>query len=744
MFKALNSVRRLRSASGTAVKLSHTVGRKCSPLLPVSLHNHHIHAFPVQRMHHRYFSNNPTSETMEFQAETRKLLDIVTNSIYTDKEVFIRELISNASDALEKYRYKQVTGEVKGAVAAEGEGIPLEINIFTDDKTNTLTIVDNGIGMSKEELVANLGTIARSGSKQFVETLTNSTAGAEGDAGEGIIGQFGVGFYSSFMVSDSVEVESLSALDEHAIADGHRWSSDGTGLFQIDSVPVSELSEHFPGQRGARIVMHLKDSCKEYADAEKIKSIIKRYSNFVSFPVKVNGEVVNTVSAIWTLDKSSVTEGMYDEFYRFLANAYDKPRMRLHFRTDAPIDLKCLFYIPALHSEKFGMGRTEPGVNLYSRKVLIESKPQDLLPEWLRFVKGVVDSEDLPLSLSREKPQDSNLLRRIRDVITRKLLRFIADEAKNNPQDYREFYLEYHMFLKEGVCQDYAFMEQLSKLLLFESSKRDSGEVISFDDYISNMKPEQKHIYYLVAPNREAALSSPYYETFKAHDTEVLLLYNTIDDFVMSNVREFGGRTLTSAETSSIDLGGDDADKDDEAKEKEEAEDEEEKKKSDSSSEKKKNKPALSADQATDFCDWLTLALGDKVREVRVTKRLADSPAIVTDHESGALRRMMKMVEQANAGTSASNQLPPQVLEINPSHPLIHSLHGLKDDPNSRAVATLVAEQLLDNCLMAAGLVEDPRYMIPRLNDLLLATAVHHKQQQDQDQEGEEEEEEEK
>lgn len=666
------------------------------------------------------FSTSGEVENMEFQAETRKLLDIVTHSIYTDKEVFIRELISNASDALEKFRYSQVTGEVTVS-ANSGDPVPLEVNIITDPIANTLTIVDNGIGMSKEELVANLGTIARSGSKRFVESVEKSES-AGGDAANGIIGQFGVGFYSSFMVADAVSVESISAssLSHESEGVANKWSSDGSGTFQVEAVAPASLND-MHGKHGSKVVMKLKESCKEYSDSEKIKEIIKKYSNFVSFPIKIDGETVNTVSAIWAEDKSNVTEEQYGEFYKFISSGFDSPKYRLHFRSDAPIDLKVLFYVPTFHEEKFGMGRTALGVNLYSRKVLIESKPKDLLPEWLRFIKGAVDSEDLPLSLSREKPQDSGLLRRIRDVLTRKLLRFFSDEMKNNLDSYKEFYLEYHMFLKEGVCQDYQFVEQLSKLLLFDSST--AGEVVSLDSYLSRCSPDQKHIYYLVAPNREAALKSPYYETFKKHDREVLFLYNTIDDFVMSNIKTFGGKTLTSAETSTVDLASEMKGTKEGS---EDSKNEKDDKSDDSNNANKKATPStadivtLTDTEASDFCAWMTSTLGSKVREVRVTKRLSDSPAIVTDHQSGALRRMMKMVEQANAGAAAEAELPPQVIEVNPSHPLIVRMYAQKDDP--RSSAHLVAEQLLDNCLIAAGLIEDPRYMLPRLNDLLLAT----------------------
>ena len=362
------------------------------------------------------------------------------------------------------------------------------------------------------------------------------------------------------------------------------------------------------------------------------------------------------MSAIWVQDKKSVTTAQYEDFYKFIANAYDKPKYTLHFRADAPIDLKCLFFVPSFHTEKFGMGRMEAGVNLYSRKILIENKPKDLLPEWLRFVKGVVDSEDLPLSLSREKPQDSNLLKRIRDVLTRKLIRFLDEQARDDPVKYKEFYIEYNYFLKEGVCHDYKFMDQISKLLYFESSALDGGTLTSFDEYLSRCPPEQKAIYYLVAPSREvgvtlfcvflfedfvlilnfpfalpciphsssnlcsslqpilhfpsdgtqAALASPYYETFRKHKKEVLLLYSSIDDFVMSNIKTFSGRALTSAETSSIDLGEvptDEADKD-------------------TDKEKEVKSSTLSDAQCDDLCAWFRLKLGEKkVRTVKTTKR---------------------------------------------------------------------------------------------------------------------------
>jgi TNF receptor-associated protein 1 len=625
MLRSLRLPRRVLSVpSLQSLSLSQPVS--VAPSLPSACTRSlsHVPLFrPAVHLHLSRASYTPSSrslssqaETMEFQAETRKLLDIVTNSIYTDKEVFIRELISNASDALEKYRYNQV----KGSVLPTATNTSPEIRITANSIDKTLVIEDSGIGMTREELISNLGTIARSGSKAFVEEAKQKGEGST----EGIIGQFGVGFYASFMVADEVIVDSVSAISaSDNTPRAHRWTSQGYGNYTIQSLDNVEGLQH-----GTRITLKLKSTCEDFLETDKLKSIVQRYSNFVSFPIKLNNDVLNTVSAIWTKAPSEVTEPQYKDFFRFLAHS-DNYRYKLHYRTDAPIDLKCLFYIPEQHEEKYGLGRMQPGVNLYSRKVLIEARPRDLLPDWCRFIKGVVDSEDLPLSLSREKPQDSALLRRIRDTLVRKLLRYLSDEAKNRPEDYEKFYQEYHVFLKEGVCSDYAYMELLSKLLRFESNQVDGGKLISLDDYISRCAPEQKEVYYLVAPSRSAALASPYYESFKVHNKEVLLLYNAIDEFVMSNLKSYAGRDLVSAETSNIDFGS--------APEKEA-----EKKEEDSAASSAATK--LTDTEAQELCGYLSLVLGQKVRSVKVTHRLHDSPAIVTDHESAALRRMMRLV----------------------------------------------------------------------------------------------------
>lgn len=376
-------------------------------------------------------------EKKEFQAETRQLLDIVTNSLYTDKEVFVRELISNASDALEKLRYLESTN----TKVLQPER-PLEIRITTNETNHTITITDSGLGMTASEIVDNLGTIARSGSKNFVKSLKEKSSTS---AETNIIGQFGVGFYASFMVCEKVEVFSQS----HTGAPASYWVSDGLGQYEISGADKVN--------RGTKIILTLKPAAYEFAIRHNIERIVKKYSNFVGFPIYLNEEKVNTVRAIWLDDKSSITPIQYEEFYRHLTNSFDKPCYTHHYHTDAPLSIHALFYIPESNGAKFGLGgRPEPSVNLYSRKVLIQAKCPTILPEWLSFVKGVVDSEDIPLNISRETMQDSALIKRIKGVLTRKLLNFLDTEGIKNPTAYNKFFAEFSNFFKEGIVSDSA------------------------------------------------------------------------------------------------------------------------------------------------------------------------------------------------------------------------------------------------------------------------------------------------
>jgi len=488
-----------------------------------------------------------------------------------------------------------------------------------------------------------------------------------------IIGQFGVGFYSCFMVSDKVEVFTLTG-DADKDVNAWHWSSAGEGSF--------DLAKAEGVTRGTKIIVHLKESCKEFSTKHQVEGIVKKYSNFVGFPIHLNGERLNTVGAVWAKEPSSVTEEEHTGFYRHVANAYDSPTYRLHFRTDAPIDINALFYFPERHMEKYGMGRLDPGVALYSRKVLIEDQCKQLLPDWLRFVKGVVDSEDIPLNISRENMQDSALINRMRTVLTKKAIRHLASEAKKDSEKYHVWFTEFGNFMKEGVCTDFSNKNEIAKILRFDSSSA-QDEFISLDEYVSRMPPSQKNIYYLNAPSRDVALVSPYYECFEKEGIEVLFLYSTIDDFVMKNLGKYNKRTLMSAESGAVDF----LDKD---------------KKEDVDQE-----PLL---------DFFTKALGDKVQSVKVTNRPINSPAIIVDHESSSYRKMLQYVNDSSAQAGAA-QVAKQKLEINPEHNVCKKLISLKD--SNPDMAHLIVEQVFDNALMAADILDKPQMMLDRLNKIL-------------------------
>ena len=609
--------------------------------------------------------SNTTPQTFEFQAEIKQLLDIVIHSLYTEKEIFVRELISNASDALEKLRHTRITEQ-----DIHDEKLEPEINVTTDDKAKRITIQDFGIGMTRDELVRNLGTIAHSGSKAFLKAL-----GEGAQKNSNLIGQFGVGFYSAFMVAKSVKVYARSWRKDEP---GHVWSSEGAGSYTI------EPSEG--ERRGAKIVIELKDDCGEFAQYWRIKEILERYSAFVSFPISLNGKRVNTVQALWLRNKSEIKEEEYTEFYKFQAHAHDEPRLRLHFNADAPLTINALLFTPKENTEKLGLSRLEPAVALYCRKVLIDAKPKDLLPEWLRFLKGVVDSEDLPLNISRETMQDKSLVEKLNRVITKRFLKFLEEEARNRAEGYDAFYKEFGVFLKEGAALDFTHKEQLTKLLRFESSLTEKGKTTSLADYVSRMNSEQKEIYYLVGPSRAALESGPYLEGFKARNLEVLLCYEAVDEYVMNNVREFDGRKLTAADHADVKL-----------------------------ADLPKPEGALGEEQIKDLAKWLKDTLGERVAEVKSSDRLVDSPVLALNADkfmSPHMRRMMKAMNRDGADT------PLRVnLEFNPRHAVIKRLFETHTANPDRA--RLVAEQLLDNALIAAGLLEDPTSMVARLNKLL-------------------------
>ena len=627
----------------------------------------------------------------EFQADTRQLLDIVASSLYSEKEVFIRELISNASDAIEKFRYLKITGEMH---LNNSDREPL-IEIETDKIANTITFRDNGIGMTSGEMVQNLGTIARSGSKAFLqeisEKISKDKEAATPSDPESIIGQFGVGFYSAFMVADKIEVFSKSSMEGDA---AHHWSTDGSGTYVVrEADGVAD---------GTKIVVHLKSNCTEFSDETQVKEVVKKFSSFVGSTLTLNGTKANDLRPVWLMDPKEVDVDTHEDFYRYVANAVDKPRFVHHFRTDAPMDIRALLYVPESRPGLFETSREgDTGVALYCRKVLIKSKTENIVPKWMRFVKGVVDSEDIPLNLSRELLQDSAQIRKLRTVITNKFLRFLGDKAKKDSRSFLEFYKDYGFFLKEGIItgtEQYE-KEEIAKLLRFESSSEEEGKLVSIPEYCSRMKPGQRDIYYLAAPSRQLAETSPYFEAMKKDEAEILFCYEPYDELVLMQLQQFDNKRMKSAEKEMReDIKDDKAPKED-------------------------GKETLDAAASDSLSDWMKTQLGTKTSKVKVTRRLESHPCAITVEEMAAARHFIKTQGTNFTEEQRYNILQPQ-LEINPSHPIINKLASLRT--SNPKLASLVTEQLFANAMVGAGLVEDPRTILRSMNELLSEALTKH------------------
>ena len=605
------------------------------------------------------------TEKHEFQAEVRRLMDIVINSLYTDREIFIRELVSNASDALEKLRYIQLTEK-----EIYDEALPLEIEISTSSEDNTITFTDYGIGMSRKELVENLGTIARSGSRSFLEAVEKS-----GTEGGDLIGQFGVGFYSSFMAADSVEVltRGYRKNSEHLV-----WRSRGDGTFEI-----TKGKGH---RRGTKVIVSLREEAREFSDPDTVREVLKKYSAFVPFPLKLNGEQINTTEAVWLRSKSEITDQEYGGFYRFQTNSFDEPRYRLHFSSEAPIDMNVLLFVPEDNMERLGFGRMDPAVSLYSRRVLIDAAPKNLLPEWARFLKGVVDSADIPLNISRETMQDSSLVKKLNSAITKRFLKFLEQSLADDSKSYSDFYSKFGFFIKEGVASDFEHREQLRGLLRFESSQGGEGELVSFEDYLSRMGEGREQIYYLLGSAREALEKSPHMEFFRKEDIEVLFIYEPIDEFVMSTLGEYGEKKIVSADSVDIDVVDSDA----------------------------QGSSAGPSEEERSLCGWMKEVLGDRVGDVRVSRRLVDSPAAAFNSDSTMTQGMRRIMKNLNAGPDVRSVVR---LEINSEHALIKNLVSMREKDSE--FAGVVVEQLFDNALLSAGYMENPASMVGRINSLL-------------------------
>lgn len=624
------------------------------------------------------------SETLGFQAEVKQLLHLMIHSLYSNKEIFLRELVSNASDACDKLRFEAI--DQPGLLEGDGE---LAIRVGYDKAARTITISDNGIGLSRDEAVANLGTIARSGTREFFSQLTGDK---QKDAQ--LIGQFGVGFYSSFIVADKVTV--LSRRAGLAANEAIRWESDGQGEFSI--APAEKAG------RGTDVVLHLRADEDELLNGWKLREILRRYSDHISLPIRmakedwdaekgeqVKGdelETVNQANALWTRNKSDITDEQYREFYKTVSHDYDDPLAWTHNRVEGRSEYTQLLYVPKHAPFDLWDRDARRGVKLYVKRVFIMDDAEQLLPSYLRFVRGVIDSADLPLNLSREILQESRDVRAIREGSAKRVLSLLEDMAENKAEDYATFWTEFGQVLKEGTGEDAANRERIARLLRFASTHDgEQAQTVSFADYVGRMKDGQDKIYYVTADTFTAAANSPHLEIFRKKGIEVLLLSDRVDEWMLSYLREFDGKSLVSVAKGGLDLA--------------ELADEEEKK-----------RQSEVAETFKPLVERLQQALAEQVKEVRVTQRLVDSPACVVVGQNELSPHLLRMLKAA--GQEAPEVKP--VLEINPDHALVARIRDASDAEFGDWAALL-----LDQALLAEGAqIADPAAFVKRLNGLLL------------------------
>jgi molecular chaperone HtpG len=618
------------------------------------------------------------AQPLEFRAEVQQLLNILAHSLYTDRDIFLRELISNASDALNRVQFEMLTN--REVLDPDTE---LAIRLSFDEESNTITVTDSGIGMNREELVQNLGTIAQSGARAFLESLE------EGQRPADVIGQFGVGFYSVFMVADEVRVTSRSYRPDDSAA---TWISRGENTFFVE--PAEKAS------RGTSIVIKLKQDATEFAKGYRLEQIVKKHSDFIAFPIYLvsteDGEtkerVINQQTALWRQSPQEVTDEQYDEFYRQLTLDFEKPQLQLHLVTDAPVQTYAILYVPGTRERGFLSLRTDHGLKLYSRKILIQEYNKDLLPNYLRFAEGVVDSEDLPLNVSRESVQASLVMNRIGRVLRRRLISALDEMAEERPDDYTAFWREFGAFIKEGVASDPASHDDLLKLLRFHSS-RDGDSLVSLSNYVEAMAEDQEVIYFILGENLDSISASPHLDYFKDNDIQVLYLVDPIDNFMVMALQEFEGKPLRNVDDAGLEL-----------PEQESKEDEEQ----------------LEAKDVSGLIGRFTTVLGDRVVEVRESKLLTGSPCRLVspaDDPTQSMQRVRRLLEQ-------DYEVPKKILEINPRHPLIQNLTLLVADQPNEALIDLAIEQLYDDTLLLEGLHPNPATMVPRIQTLIERAAA--------------------
>jgi molecular chaperone HtpG len=614
-------------------------------------------------------------QTYKFKAEVKQLLDILTHSLYTNREIFFRELISNASDALEKVHFETL----KGTDVIDSK-IPLEIKIKMDAEKNILTIADSGIGMTEKEIIKNIGTIAKSGTAEFLK----KASGSQEDS-TNIIGKFGVGFYSVFMAANEVVITTRSyQKDEEPV----KWKSEGVGSFEVET-----LSKKV--KRGTTIEIHLKEDAKQFVEKWKIEEVVKKHSNFIPFPIKIDDEQINKVRAIWREPKFQIKKEEYDEFYKFMTYDSEPPMDTLHVAVDAPVQYNSLMFIPSKSQETFFSGEFEGGLDLYVKRVLIQHQFKEVLPEYLRFMRGVVDSEDIPLNISRETLQENLIVSKISMNLVSQILSHLAKMAKDDAQKYEGFWKEFGRQFKMGYS-DYSNKDKYSDLLRFNSSSSEKEEnLVSLEEYISRLKPDQKEIYYLFSQNRESILSNPHLEIFRKKSLEVVYLYDPIDEFVMESLHKYKDYDLVSVER--VDLG-----------------------KIEKYADQEESAPTTSLDtKDLKVFDQLLRRmkdiLGERVTDVVESKRLTNSPACLVTPDGTMTSGMQKIMQMMNKDTT----IPKRIMEINKDHMLVRDLLTIYKNDVKDPHLNRVTEQLYESSLLLEGYLQDAHTMVNRIEELL-------------------------
>ncbi|HOU36527.1 MAG TPA: molecular chaperone HtpG [Candidatus Omnitrophota bacterium] len=607
------------------------------------------------------------SQTFEFKAEMKQLLNIIAHSLYTHPEIFLRELISNASDALNKVRFRRLTD--KNILEPDDE---LQIKIEVDEKKQTFVIEDNGIGMTHEELVNNIGTVARSGTLEFFKRLKEEGKSIDGN----FIGQFGVGFYSVFMVTDEVTIETRSAdIDSK----GYRWKSSGEGTFTIE--------EFDKKNRGTRISFTLKESAKEFSSEYRVKEIIEKYSNFADFPILLKGNKINKVTALWQRKADEITDKDAHEFYKFLTNDIDDPLGYFPVSVEGVVNFKALLFVPAKAPFDYLWLQKEKSLHLYSNKILIQSDSKDLLPEYLRFAKGVVDTSDLPLNISREVTQYTPVMEKIRDILTGKILGFLKDWAENKQDKYLQFYRNFGVLLKTGLNSDFANREKLIELLRFESSVKPAGEVTSLKEYVSRMKDFQTEIYYLSGDNRDLLEHNPKLEYFKKNGVEVLFLTEPIDVFTMPSIHEYEKKPVKSIDKADIAL-------------------------------KPQDQIVKPDDKLSEsLLKLIKETLKGKVEDVVVSKRLVESAVTLVSAKDALDPQFEKMMKLMHKDYKSEAK---RIMEINIEHPLIKNLSKLYISDTNNPMIRKCIEQLYEGALFVDGDLPASSDFIKRMTDIMV------------------------